>query len=237
MKEKCDKVRAIQEQSKKVAILFSGGRDSSLAACLLALSGYKIYLLSFYSGLGIKSDISNYRFQELRERFPENIVDRVVLPTFGLVRRIAIVNIENDFARFKVNLILLGEKLAMNTAATVFCLSHNIRVLADGSSGYQQNLAEQLPEALALFRNFHSEYGIEYQTPIASFRSEDEVKYLLMEMGISTKSLEGISIFADSFSQPSPEIVKSYLEEKIPVCREHIKLMLPSIDGSKDVHP
>lgn len=218
-------METLQEKTKEVAILFSGGRDSTLSACLFALNGYKVHLLSFHSGLGIKSDISNYRFQELNERFPEQIVDRVVLPTFGLVRRIAIVNIESDFAKYKVNLILLGEKLAMNTVATVYCLQNTTRVLADGCSGYQQSYAEQFPETLSLLRNFHSDYGIDYRTPIASFNSEDDVKYLLLELGISTKSLEGISIFADSFSQPTSEIVKTYIEDKIPVCRDHIDLM------------
>ena len=215
----------MQESTKEVAVLFSGGRDSTLSACFFALNGYKVHLLSFYSGLGIKSDISNYRFQELKERFPEQIVDRVVLPTFGLVRKIAIVNIESDFARYKSNLILLGEKLAMNAAATVYCLHGTTRVIADGCSGYQQSYAEQFPETLSLLRKFHSDYGIDYQTPIANFTKEEDVKYLLMELGISTKSLEGISIFADSFTQPTAEAVKTYIEDKIPICRDHIDLM------------
>src|SRR6266545_4501134 len=81
---------------KHVAILFSGGRDSSLAACLLAIKGYQVHLLSFISGLGVKGEVSEYRVQELIERFPQNIVGRVRLPTFGIVRKIAILNIEND---------------------------------------------------------------------------------------------------------------------------------------------
>jgi hypothetical protein len=217
---------------KEVAILFSGGRDSSLAASIYALKGYKVHLLSFFSGIGIKGDISDYRFNELRERFPENIESRISIPIFGLFRRIAILDIEDDFAKYKFNLILVGEKMAMHAAAIVYCLKNNIKLLADGTSGYQENMPEQMPEAFSEFHEFHQEYGINYSTPIRRFLSDNEVKYTLMEIGISTKSLEGISIFAESFSKPQPDVLKAYIKEKLPLCRQFIYFMQGNI---KDV--
>lgn len=214
---------------KEVAILFSGGRDSSLAACIYALKGYKVHLLSFFSGIGIKSEISEYRFEELKTRFPENIVNRVFIPTFGLFRRIAILNIEEDFAKYKYNLILVGDKLAMHAAAIVFCLKNKVPLIADGSSGYQENMPEQMPEAIKEFRDFHNEYSIRYGTPIRHFQNDDEVKHTLMELGITTKSLEGISVFAESFSKPPPEVLITYIEEKLPLCRQFIDMMQGNI--------
>ncbi len=214
---------------KEVAILFSGGRDSSLAACIYALKGYKVHLLSFLSGIGIKSEISDYRFEELKILFPNNIDKRIFIPTFGLFRHVAILNIEDDFARYKFNLILVGEKLAMHASAVVYCLKNNITLLADGTSGYQESMPEQMPEAIKEFQEFSSEYGIDYVTPIRGFLSENEVKYTLMEIGISTKSLEGISIFAESFSKPQPDILKAYIKEKLPLCRQFIDLMQGNI--------
>ncbi|HZS42600.1 MAG TPA: hypothetical protein VFA52_00010 [Candidatus Paceibacterota bacterium] len=221
---------AISQQ--EVAVLFSGGRDSSLAACIYALKNYKVHLISFISGIGIKSEISEYRFKELKEMFPEHIMGRVFIPIFGLFRRIAILNIENDFAKYKYNLILVGEKMAMHAAAIVYCLKRNIVLIADGTSGYQEDMPEQMPEAINEFRELHRAYGIEYMTPIRRFHSDDEVKYTLMEIGISTKSLEGISIFAESFSKPSPDILRAYIREKLPLCREFINLMQGNIDDT-----
>lgn len=211
---------------KHVAVLFSGGRDSSLAACLMAMRGYKVHLLSFVSGFGVKSEIAEYRFDELRNRFPNNITGRVIIPIFGLVRKIATLNIEQDFAKYKVNLILVGEKLAMHAASTVYCLQNDVELLVDGTSGYQSDgFPEQMPQALEMFRAFHAEYKIRYECPILDFNDDDSVKYLLMEIGISTKSLEGITMFAETFSKPSPEVLQAYIKDKLPSCRQYVSLL------------
>ncbi len=215
----------LNPDSKHVTVLFSGGRDSSLAACLFALKKYTVHLVSCKGGLGVRGDISEYRLRELKERFPQNIVYGGCLPIFGLVRKIAILNIEHDFARYKVNLVLVGAKLAMHAAATAYCLQQGIHVLADGTSGYQSHFPEQMPSALECLREFEAEYGIQYDNPVLQYKSEDDVKYTLLELGISTKSLEGVSIFSESFSTPTPDILVAYMREKLPLCRDHVHLL------------
>lgn len=39
---------------RKVAILFTGGRDSSLVACLESLQDKEVHLITCNSGIGIK---------------------------------------------------------------------------------------------------------------------------------------------------------------------------------------
>ncbi|EPZ43815.1 hypothetical protein [Alicyclobacillus acidoterrestris] len=211
--------------SEKVAVLFTGGRDSTLVACLEALQGNEVYLLTCDSGIGIKREISEFRVEELRNRFPERIVGRTILPTYGLLRSIAIENIESDFKRWGVNLILLGDKLAIHAAATVYCLEHGITRLVDGCVEYQQDLAEQKHVAIDLFKEFEQQYGINYDCPIYHFGSQDSVKYALLSLGISSKSLEGVSIFGDSFSEPSDEAVKTYMEDKLGICKNYVEFM------------
>ena len=46
------------------------------------------------------------RVKELIERFPNNIVGRTILPTYGLFRSIAIKILEADFKRWGINLVL-----------------------------------------------------------------------------------------------------------------------------------
>ena len=58
-------------------------------------------------------------------------------------------------------------------------------------------------------------YGITYESPIYDWaQSPDDVKYKLLQLGLSTKSLEGLSVFADSFTTPSDEVVLQYLRDK-----------------------
>ncbi|MEK5115040.1 MULTISPECIES: hypothetical protein [Bacillus] len=209
-----------------VAVLFTGGRDSSLVACMEALKGNTVHLLTCDSGIGIKKDVSNYRVEELMARFPTQIIKRVILPTYGIFRSIAIENIENDFTRWNRNLILLGDKMAIHAAATVYCMQNDIPRLVDGCVSYQRDLAEQKAIAIDLFRKFEGNYGIDYDCPIYYCSSQDEVKYKLLTLGISSKSLEGVSIFGDSFTEPTDDEVKEYIEDKINICIEYVDMLM-----------
>ncbi|MED4130475.1 hypothetical protein [Shouchella miscanthi] len=215
----------MEKKNSKVAVLFTGGKDSTLVASLEALKGNEVHLLTCNSGIGIKSELSELRVKELKERFPNQIHSRTILPTYGLLREIAILNIEEDFKKWGVNLVLLGDKLAIHAAATVYCLEKNITNIVDGCVGYQEELAEQKEVAISLFSDFEREYGIRYQCPIYNYGSKMDVKYSLMKLGLSTKSLEGVSIFGDAFSEPTNQIVEEYIKEKLPICHEHVNFM------------
>jgi hypothetical protein len=208
-------------------VKFSGGRDSSLAAALLCLEGHQVQLLRYTTGFGIPSDLPLQRIAELRRAFPTAIYPVVpVLPVYGLVRRIAVATIEEDFRRYGgYNLVLLGEALALHAAGLVHCLSNGVPALADGSSGYQTDMPEQRAVALEQFRLLTESYGISYLTPVIGYPSADEVKYQLLDLGISTKSLEGISMFSDSFSYADDDKISAYLVDKVPIARSFIAKM------------
>ena len=203
--------------------MFSGGRDSSLAVVTYARAGTTVRPLRFLTGTGIPSDLPELRFAEIKRAFPRRTMEPVTLPAYGLVRRIAIADIEADFREFGgKNLVLLGEKLAITAASLVYCLANEIDVLADGSSGYQQEMPEQRGVALEFFADLANEVGISYEAPISSYTSADQVKYELWDCGISTKSLEGISIFSDSFSTPDDATIDRYLRAKRHIALQYI---------------
>ncbi|MGE7625349.1 hypothetical protein ACQKMD_20805 [Viridibacillus sp. NPDC096237] len=215
---------------EKVAVLFTGGRDSSLVACLEALQGKEVHLLTCNSGIGIKSELSEIRVEELKNRFPEQIVGRTVLPTYGLFRSVAISNLEEDFKRWGVNLVLLGDKLAIHAAATVYCLQNGITLIVDGCVGYQKDLAEQKDVSIEILRAFEEKYGITYECPIYHFGNQDDVKYALLTIGLSSKSLEGVSVFGDAFSEPTDQMVEEYMNDKLPICHNHVTLMTDTMN-------
>lgn len=225
-------IRQRQRQDKlrggfrEVVVLFSGGRDSSLATCLLISKGKKVHLLTFNDGVTINLEISEFRHQELKSAFSESIVSRNVVPSYGLFRKIALVNLESDFIKFKKNLIFVGTQLAFHTEGIIYCLRHNIRAIASGFTQYESHLPEQMPEAIKMLRSFIAKYKIDYLTPVYDYSSEEAVKEKLFEFGISTKSLEGFSIFADTSSYTESEVVLKYLMEKLPICEKYIRLKL-----------
>lgn len=121
--------------------------------------------------------------------------------------------------------MLLGDKLAIHAAATVYCLEHDIKKIVDGCVGYQEDLAEQKNVAIELFKEFEAKYGIDYECPIYNFGDKDDVKYALMTFGLSSKSLEGVSIFGDAFSEPTEQMVGEYIKDKLDICEKHVDFM------------
>jgi predicted subunit of tRNA(5-methylaminomethyl-2-thiouridylate) methyltransferase len=211
-----------------VAVMFSGGRDSSLAAVTYCLRGCDVQLLRFSTGFGIPSPLPDIRETELRARFRDRLLPSALIPVYGLVRAISAANIEEDFRRFEgKNLVLLGEKLAIHAASLTFCLQNRIQTLADGTSSYQAEMPEQRPVAIDFFRELSAKYDIRYETPIIEVGSEMNVKYALLEAGISTKSLEGLSMFADSFTRADDQTVLAYLRCKENAACSYIERFAP----------
>ena len=218
-------------------VMFTGGRDSTLAACLLMLQGTPVHLFSANSGCSIHRGILSYRVEELRRRFGELVATHVVEDISGAFRSIAIATLEDDIIRDRKNLVLLGEKMAIHAHVINYCKRNDIKIINDGIAFYQKEFPEQRMIAKEYFVAFMSEYGIDYRSPIYEFaKSVDDVKYRLLQLGVSTKSLEGISIFADSFSTPSDEIILSYLERKEAICRDIVQLLMGQAGERRSTH-
>ena len=214
----------IELERPDVVVLFSGGRDSSLAVCKLAIQRKKLVLLNLLNGTTIGGEIVQNRFRELKERFPNEIQKFVQIPSFGLFRKLSIVSLEADFLRYEKNMVCLGCKLAFQTEAIIYCINNGIEVIADGYSRYQsEEYMEQRREAVEIMKNFNAEYGILYINPVYDYQNKENVKYDLYEFGLSTKSIEGTCIFSDTFSVPDAKNVISYIYDRLNICRSYIK--------------
>jgi len=100
-------------------------------------------------------------------------------------------------------------------------------VVNDGLTRYQVEFAEQRETARTFFYDWMAEFGIEYRSPIYDYATtEERVKIRLAQLGLSTKSLEGATIFADSFSTPSDEVVHEYLVNKRRIAQDIVSFLL-----------
>lgn len=207
-------------------VMFTGGRDSTLAASVLMLQGVPVHLFSGNSGCSLHRDILAMRVAELRARFGDLVITHLVQDISGAFRSIAIESLERDILTYRKNLVLLGEKVAIHAHMIDYCQRNGITVVNDGIAHYQREFPEQRMVAKEYFVDFIAGYGIDYRSPIYHFAtSVDEVKYRLLQLGLSTKSLEGVSIFADSFTTPSDDTILAYLREKEPLCRDIIDFL------------
>ncbi|HUP60932.1 MAG TPA: hypothetical protein VNA69_10985 [Thermoanaerobaculia bacterium] len=209
-------------QAETAAVLFSGGRHSSLAACLVADTCAHVDLLTTRNGATVGTGIIAHRVRELRNQFP-SIRKHVIRETFGLFRRIAFANIEEDFATYRRNLILLGDSLVSHTEAILYCRREKIPLLVSGVVRYKEHALQQMPAANAAVRQFVEQYGIEYRMPLLRYETVDAVKYALFEFGVSTKSLEACSLFDDTYSTADAGTVARYIAAKQATCEQYLR--------------
>lgn len=212
----------VPPSQQAVAVLFSGGRDSTAVAYQLHQQGHPLHLLSFRSGLGVDEGLLSLRLAELRNAWGETFQSHAI-PISGLVRDFCFKDLVNDILADRRQLILLGEGLAMIVAGIVFCLANDIRILAMGATHYQSHYPEQQPSTLDRFASLCEEYQVSFLTPGRAWRSELEVKDQLRLGGLSTKSLEGASLLADLDDRPPPESVDNYLSRKLPGARSYLE--------------
>lgn len=214
--------------SQDVVLLFSGGRDSSLAACRLAAQGRGVRLLTFESGAGWTArDVIALRVEELRAAFPGAIKTHQTIKSLGLFRDIAIQDIEEDFETYGRDLILLGSALTAFTMGLGYCLTHDLDSLASGFTRYQEHFPEQRPEAVEWFRRRARGWNVNYLTPTLEIDSKDDVKQQLVRFQVSTKSLEGMGLFGNSSRPIEAALILRYLDDKWPICEAYLRGLVP----------
>jgi hypothetical protein len=69
-------------------VLFSGGRDSTLAAVRCLLAGAYLVLCVFDTGFGLSRELIDVRINELRTSVGAGRFDVAHIPVYGLVRTV-----------------------------------------------------------------------------------------------------------------------------------------------------
>lgn len=209
--------------SKRVLVTFSGGRDSSSVAVDMVERGYFVTLYTYQAGMpeltGFLGDSApDIRHKELLKAFPGKVDEnRVVEGSLYLVRKLAIERTNETHVVYPIALAL-----AFHCGAILYCLKHDIKEMACGYSGYQakeDRYIEQSEEFFGLMKEFLEEYGIAYHAP-AIKKTKQEVIDTLEMAGISSNSMENKSVFGGISFEVSK--ARAFWDSSIPLCREYI---------------
>ena len=198
---------------EKCAVLFSGGLDSSLAACFMLEKNYDIDLLHFDQGALITNNLYSIRAEELKKAYPKRNINLFNINVSGIFRKIALVSIEQDILKYKHSLICLGCKISMHLQTIIYCHENNISVVADGSAARQKRYAEQSPSSINYLRSLYSKYKIQYLTPIYDLEKSD-IKYNLFDRGITIQPLEDTCLFSHTFTSSPDDSIIAYIKDK-----------------------
>ncbi len=172
----------------EIALMFSGGVDSTATSIMLAEQHPRVHLLTYRNGYG------HWYFHRVRERYDE------LVKALGDHFQWTLVSIKDHFGKLLVNGVLddykryksgfiwfMGCKMAMHMRSAIYCLEHGVPRMTDGSNEDTNEMVEQMLVSLTLVRMFYNRYGIDFGTPVYEVRREESrqlIKKWNLNMGI-----------------------------------------------------
>jgi hypothetical protein len=192
-------------KDKEIALMYSGGLDTTYAAVQLAEEFSKVYLLTFCNGVCIRPASSKKHVSILQEKFGKDKFEHTIIPIehiFAFLRK----GIISDIKKYKSPLLFdLCCRLSMEIATILYCLDKKIGYASDGSNPRTQGqMFIQQKEYLSVVDKFFSYYGIESVRSYEMLGSRDEIAQKLYETGVNTgvKWLKFLGVSRQLFTQP-----------------------------------
>ena len=204
----------MDETKSAIAVMFSGGTDSTFAALSQIPHYDRIHLVTFYRHGLRKSQNTREAVDRLKGAFSDKDVRyhevdfediyRMITPRKQkLDVQIAVLSQEieplwnnssnresgeRDFAADKQRLFLANEclqcKIAMDLAAIKFCLENGIAFICDGSNTEQLDDGSQLEDVKQIAQQIFKRFDIRYFSPVFHVSAEKRGK-ALYEVGIT----------------------------------------------------
>jgi len=212
-------------KAKKVAVLFSGGVDSTAAAIYYLKRGYEARLLTFDNGAEKWLELAEYKADWIRKQFPERCSWRL-LDSTHLFHELAIRPLEQDVKKYG-NLICCGCKLAMLCEAILYCRRNGISDLADGFQRGQDYYPEQTPDYMVPADRFARAYGVRYSHP---FWDHAELRQDQITLGgaVPPSPIQPYCIFG---CNPilNKEQIRPYVMSKLPGMRAYLNAAMKGL--------
>ena len=171
-------------QPREIALMFSGGIDSTVAAAKLAETHERVHLLTWRNGHGHWGfSRVRRRAEEVASRYPPGRVVHQLADIRDLFRELAIATMVADAREYGGHFVwCLGCKLAMHAASLRYCLQNGLSTMADGSAADTDEMVEQSLIALSLTYQMYADHGVEFTAPVYEM-TRDEKRAWLKERG------------------------------------------------------
>ena len=173
--------------SNTIALMFSGGIDSTALAITLSDHYEHVHLVTYKNGYGHYSHgRTEARVKELNEKLG-NKFSHAVISTKDYFDQILVNSVLEDYKSFRSGFIwFMGCKMAMHMRSAIYCLENGIRFMTDGSNVDTEEMVEQMLISLTLIHHFYEDLTVEFGTPVYNVRraaSKELIRSLDLNMG------------------------------------------------------
>jgi hypothetical protein len=177
------RIRALQKEPPRLdgatLLMFSGGRDSTIAAARLARQQRPLILVTVSSDHLVGIDRVRRRLQELSSIVPAETPWLVVRQPSEL---------RTDTSFYEQTCLPCHH--AYVVISGVLARLSGVHRLAFGYTGYQSDWPEQTPLAIGSLMRVLAKHQIELELPVEAIRASIEAIHELLELGLTTDAME-----------------------------------------------
>jgi hypothetical protein len=159
-----------ETREKAIAVLFSGGSDSTMAAVLAARRAGSVHLISYSHPFMFFHEKIDINIPRLREKFPETSFEIHRENVTRLYRRLYFRGFLPALARRRTMLVphLCGAcKLAMHYATVAYCRAHGISSVYCGAHEESARVfPAQMEPVIEETQRMYARHGITYEAPV-----------------------------------------------------------------------
>lgn len=168
-----------RENPKTITLLFSGGVDSTMAACKLAETYESVNLVTYTNEYGhYRINRTAVRAEELNRHYPGKFKHSII-SVRELFEQVVLNDIEKEYRKWGSGFVwCMGCKLAMHIRTILYNVENEIYMTADGSSFATSEMVEQMPISVSKIKGFYCEYGITFENPVYTIRREESIQAL-----------------------------------------------------------
>lgn len=207
---------------KDVLLMYSGGKDSTLAAIRLRNQGYNVHFIHFDNGHMMDQDKPYLTFKKVFEN----------KDGFYFDYEYSTIDIKDIFESYYSNwnsslgdIFLTSEirclscRMAMYTEVIRIAKKEGFKYIAEGARISQKFMLEQLPIIDRISKLSH-ENGIELLLPVLNLKDDEKEKQELINNGYSSKTWESKCLIGkpakDKTKQDEITIIDYYENELLP---------------------
>lgn len=177
---KLAKLSSPSRRRASVAILYSGGTDSTCVAALCAQKFRQVHLLTFYEHATRNSPVPRRNINLLRKHFKDIKFMSRVISVDRLVKHFWY---ESYFERLKKHGFLAlstcgFSSLSWHVRTIIYCRQNNISYVADGLTRELMHFPGHMDEVVEQLRDFYREFGITYENPVRDWPTPPDQQFI-----------------------------------------------------------
>lgn len=230
-------------ENKEAILLFSGGRDSFLAACYLIENGFKVYMVTFENGISLGAYNAKHGADRIIAHYGKRAEFLGVYSVAGIWREFFLPyfnmkpsKIMQEYGELTISQFhCLTCRSAMYIWSIIKAKQMELNYIADGARK-DQGFVIELPIMIERFRKFLSEFSIKLLLPVWNLSSNWERKNLLLLRNFVPKTLEPqclIGVALPKGKRPDKnvqEATRNYFDKIVlPRARKFVKSQLGAL--------